>query len=75
MHGAPHRVVHFPDGHIVLVQYESVPVMFRRGWAPSMTNPTDSLKYFTNLYREMGFHEVEGVLVYLANEPDVVKVV
>ncbi|AUD05803.1 UvrD-helicase domain-containing protein [Spirosoma pollinicola] len=74
MHGAPHRVVHFADGHIVLVQYESVPVSSGEEGAV-MTNPKDSLKYFTNLYREMGFHEVEGVLVYLANEPVVVKVV
>ncbi|GAB2540206.1 UvrD-helicase domain-containing protein [Spirosoma aerophilum] len=81
MHGAPHRVVHFPDGHIVLVQYESVPALVASPVddslpEPSETyNPADSLKYFTNLYREMGFPEVEGVMVYLANEPEVVKVV
>ncbi|GAB3768152.1 UvrD-helicase domain-containing protein [Spirosoma horti] len=76
VHGAPHRVVHYPDGHIVLVQYESVPVVSELSDAPSLVkSPTDSLRYFTNLYREMGFHEVEGRLVYLSTEPDVVKVI
>ena len=71
MHGAPHRVVHYPDGHVVLVQYESIPLMD----AEPNANPTDTLRYFTNLYRDMGFPEVEGRLVYLANEPEVVRVV
>ncbi|QDK80326.1 exodeoxyribonuclease V [Spirosoma sp. KCTC 42546] len=71
MHGAPHRVVHYPDGHIVLVQYESLP-----GKENSLpTNPVSTLRYFTNLYREMGYPEVEGRLVYLADEPEVVRVV
>ncbi|WP_405512504.1 3'-5' exonuclease [Spirosoma sp. KNUC1025] len=70
MHGAPHRVVHYPDGHIVLVQYESVPTAD----APDDYSPVDSLRYFTNLYRDMGYPEVEGRLVYLAAEPQVVKV-
>lgn len=68
LHGAPHRVVYQPDGRVVLVQYES-------GATGGATNdPIRSLRYFTNLYREMGFHEVEGRLVYLADEPEVVRV-
>ena len=70
MHGAPHRVVHYPDGAIVLVQYESIQVME----APDDYSPLNSLRYFTNLYRDMGYPEVEGRLVYLANEPEVVRV-
>ncbi|MVM33564.1 AAA family ATPase [Spirosoma sp. HMF4905] len=70
MHGAPHRVVHFPDGHIVLVQYESMPGIE----APRKGNPIDTLRYFTNLYRDMGYPEVEGRLVYLADVPQVVRV-
>ena len=80
MHGAPHRVVHYPDGRIVLVQYESTPGVETPGVSSPETvssspNPADSLKYFTNLYREMGFPEVEGRLVYLTEEPTVVRVV
>ncbi|GAB4025740.1 UvrD-helicase domain-containing protein [Spirosoma gilvum] len=78
IHGAPHRVVHFPDGHVVLVQYESVAVA-PAGYeveeeAEQTKNPTASLKYFTRLYRDMGFAEVEGRLVYLAEKPEVVRV-
>ncbi|GAB2557588.1 UvrD-helicase domain-containing protein [Spirosoma areae] len=72
MHGAPHRVVYYPDGRIVLVQYESVTVSTTDS---PVSDPVSSLRYFTNLYREMGFPEVEGRLVYLAEEPQVVKVV
>ncbi len=72
MHGAPHRVVHYPAGNIVLVQYESVPLAVPV--FPPMADALDSLKYFNNLYREMGYHEVEGYLVYLTDEPDVVRV-
>ncbi|MCK8493404.1 UvrD-helicase domain-containing protein [Spirosoma sp. RP8] len=73
VHGAPHRVVHYPDGHVVLVQYESLPAPES---APDQeSDPTGSLKYFTSLYRDMGFPEVEGRLVYLADEPQVVRVV
>ena len=75
MHGAPHRVVHYPDGRIVLVQYESVPGVASPETVSSSSNPVDSLKYFTNLYREMGFPEVEGRLVYLTNEPKVLRIV
>jgi ATP-dependent exoDNAse (exonuclease V) beta subunit len=75
IYGAPHRVVYYPDGHIVLVQYESVVSESPEVMASQTHNPVDSLKYFTNLYREMGFPEVEGRLVYLADEPRVVKVV
>ena len=71
MHGAPHRVVHRTDGSLVLVQYISVSVTEESQTA----NPTDSLKYFNNLYREMGYPEVEGFLVYLSQQPDVVRVV
>lgn len=71
MHGAPHRVVHYPDGSVVLVQYESIPVA---GASPTSA-PVDALRYFTSLYRDMGFPEVEGRLVYLADEPEVVRVV
>lgn len=66
---APHRVVYFPDGRIVLVQYESVMV------TSNDYNPVDSLRYFANLYRDMGFQEVEGRLVYLSEVPEVVRVV
>ncbi len=69
MHGAPHRVVHYPDGHIILVQYESVSA------SAQLPSPIDSLRYFTNLYRDMGFSEVEGRVVYLSSEPEVVRVV
>lgn len=73
IHGAPHRVVHYPDGRVVLVQYESVPLLVTE---PVQTQkPADVLKYFNRLYREMGYPEVEGYLVYLADEPDVVRVV
>lgn len=71
VHGAPHRVVHYPDGSIVLVQYESVSVTT----SSEDYSPTDSLRYFTNLYRDMGYPEVEGRLVYLADELEVVRVV
>ena len=71
MHGAPHRVVHHADGSIVLVQYESVLTSEdSEGYSP-----VNGLRYFTNLYRDMGYPEVEGRLVYLANEPEVVRVV
>jgi ATP-dependent exoDNAse (exonuclease V) beta subunit len=70
MHGAPHRVVHYPDGHVVLVQYESV----ASAEGTNSSSPVDSLKYFTSLYRDMGFPEVEGRLVYLAESPEVVRV-
>ena len=72
IHGAPHRVVHYPQGNIVLVQYESVPLAVPV--SPPLADASDSLKYFNNLYREMGYHEVEGYLVYLTDEPDVVRV-
>ena len=39
MHGAPHRVVHYPDGHIVLVQYESVPVVSEDPFRPKDISP------------------------------------
>lgn len=66
MHGAPHRVVHYPDGRIVLVQYESA--------TAANNDPVGSLRYFTDLYRQMGFAEVEGCLVYLSDEPRVIPV-
>ena len=69
--GAPHRVVHFPDGRVVLVQYESVTAAETQ----PETDPTASLTYFTRLYRDMGFPNVEGRLVWLAAEPIVVSVV
>ncbi len=71
LHGAPHRVVYHPDGRIVLVQYESVPASSSQ----TSSDPADGLRYFTALYREMGFHEVEGRLVYLTDQPEVVRVV
>ncbi|MBO0938505.1 UvrD-helicase domain-containing protein [Fibrella sp. HMF5335] len=58
--GAPHRVVHRPDGHIVLVQYGSP------------TEQTDTwLVTFVELYRQMGYDSVEGRVVWLGNEPTV----
>ncbi|QHV94997.1 UvrD-helicase domain-containing protein [Spirosoma endbachense] len=74
IHGAPHRVVYYPDGSVVLVQYESLPGLSSDSTLAQTPNPTDSLKYFTSLYRDMGFPEVEGRLVYLADEPTVVRV-
>ncbi|GAB3640220.1 UvrD-helicase domain-containing protein [Spirosoma arcticum] len=72
MHGAPHRVVHRSNGSVVLVQYESVvPANGASGTTP---DPISGLRYFTGLYRDMGFAEVEGRLVYLADELDVVVV-
>ncbi len=70
LHGAPHRVVHLPTGQVVLVQYQS-------GTAEpgaTDTDPLGSLVYFTNLYRDMGFSEVTGRLVYLSDELEVVTV-
>ncbi|GAA4470302.1 UvrD-helicase domain-containing protein [Nibrella saemangeumensis] len=64
---APHRVVHRPDGSLVLVQYESAPV---DNAAPS----GGSLRYFNNLYREMGYPEVEGRLVRLGQPLQVIWV-
>ena len=69
LHGAPHRVVHYPNGSIVLVQYESMVSS-----AGVTTDPISGLRYFTGLYRDMGFAEVEGRLVYLSDEVDVVTV-
>jgi ATP-dependent exoDNAse (exonuclease V) beta subunit len=72
MHGAPHRVVHYPDGRVILVQYESVaPLEETTG---TMPDPVSGLRYFTGLYRDMGFAEVEGRLVYLSDEPQVINV-
>jgi len=71
LHGAPHRVVHragTPDrpGDLVLVQYASV---------PSLTDKdAGSLRYFVDLYHQMGYGTVEGRLVYLAERPYVVLV-
>ena len=73
LHGAPHRVVHYPDGRIVLVQYESV--VSPADVASQTADPADTLRYFTRLYRDMGYAEVEGRLVYLSDEPEVVYVV
>lgn len=72
IHGAPHRVVYYPDGRIVLVQYESISPDTSFSESKS---PADSLRYFTSLYRDMGFPEVEGRLVYLADLPTVVRVI
>lgn len=66
LHGAPHRVVHRPDGRVVLVQYQSVPSVDERD--------SKALRYFIQLYREMGYPEVEGKIVYLAEKPSVVSV-
>ena len=66
LQGAPHRVVHRTDGSVVLVQYQSVPSIEE--------NDAKTLRYFTRLYREMGYPEVEGRLVYLTERPRVVKV-
>jgi ATP-dependent helicase/nuclease subunit A len=58
--GAPHRVVHRPDGCIVLMQYESV------------VGPSEShLETFIDLYHQMGYPQVEARIVWLANEPRV----
>jgi hypothetical protein len=74
MHGAPHRVVHYPNGSVVLVQYESKAELQAED-VETAYDPVKSLRYFTGLYHEMGFHEVEGRLVYLSDEPQVIRVV
>ncbi|CCH53294.1 Exodeoxyribonuclease V [Fibrisoma limi BUZ 3] len=66
LHGAPHRVVHQPNGTLTLVQYQSL---------PAIDDHTRTLRYFTRLYRDMGYPDVEGRLVYLADTPNVVRVV
>ncbi|KAB7730268.1 AAA family ATPase [Rudanella paleaurantiibacter] len=66
LHGAPHRVVHLAPGHLVLVQYVSVPGIPERD--------TNGLRYFVDLYRQMGYGQVTGRLVYLAEIPYVVSV-
>ncbi|GAB3996373.1 UvrD-helicase domain-containing protein [Spirosoma daeguense] len=71
IHGAPHRVVYYPNGQIVLVQYESIPTPEN----PANDSAINSLRYFIGLYRDMDFSEVEGRLVYLSNEPEVIRVV
>ena len=58
--GAPHRVVHCPDGHVVLVQYGN-PAEQTESW----------LVTFVDLYRQMGYDSVEGRVVWLGNEPSV----
>ncbi|MBO0933698.1 UvrD-helicase domain-containing protein [Fibrella aquatilis] len=58
--GAPHRVVHRPDGHVVLIQYGS-PAEQTESW----------LVTFVDLYRQMGYDSVEGRVVWLGNEPTV----
>ena len=70
LHGAPHRVVHLPGGQVVLVQYQS----YTTEPEAMGKNPLDSLIYFTNLYRDMGFAEVTGRLVYLTDVPQVISV-
>jgi len=70
LHGAPHRVVHLPTGQVVLVQYQSCTA---EPDTPGK-NPLDSLTYFINLYRDMGFAEVTGRLVYLSDKPEVITV-
>jgi len=66
LHSAPHRVVFRSDGSLVLVQFQSAPTM--------ADTDAKSLRYFTMLYREMGYPEVEGRLVYLTDQPKVVTV-
>lgn len=71
LHGAPHRVVHYPDGSVILVQYESVGSLAGASDAP---DPIGGLRYFVGLYRDMGFAEVAGRLVYLGDDLEVVVV-
>ncbi len=66
LHGAPHRVVHRAPGDLVLVQYASVPSLADKD--------AGSLRYFVDLYHQMGYGTVEGRLVYLAERPYVVIV-
>lgn len=66
LHGAPHRVVHRAIGDLVLVQYASVPGLTDKD--------AGSLRYFVDLYGQMGYGTVEGRLVYLAERPYVVVV-
>jgi ATP-dependent helicase/nuclease subunit A len=71
-HGAPHRVVHKSSTHVMLVQYASVSDGDEGNGAADHIR---TLRYFTDLYRQMGFAEAEGRLVYLTAEPTVVRVV
>ncbi|MCY7358863.1 MAG: hypothetical protein LH609_15670, partial [Rudanella sp.] len=61
-----HRVVHRALGDLVLVQYASVPGLTDKD--------AGSLRYFVDLYGQMGYGTVEGRLVYLAERPYVVVV-
>ena len=58
--GAPHRVVHQPNGGVVLVQYES-----------QDEQNQSYLATFIDLYKEMGYPTVEGRIVWLGNVPGV----
>ena len=60
--GAPHRVVHCPDGRVLLVQYESLP-------DAGAQKPESYLPAFISLYTEMGYPRVEGRVVWLGNVP------
>lgn len=73
LHGAPHRVVYLDGttpadrpGSLILVQYASVPSIADKD--------ASGLRYFVDLYRQMGYAQVEGRLVYLAEKPYVVVV-
>lgn len=67
LHKAPHRVVYRSLTSVVLVQYESLPVA---------DNHTDTLRFYLRLYRDIGYPEVEGKLVYLGlTQPEIVAVV
>jgi ATP-dependent exoDNAse (exonuclease V) beta subunit len=69
LHGAPHRVVHGLNNEITLIQYVSP----AEATAESGTDSAESLRYFIRLYRDMDFPEVDGRLVYLYDEPVVVR--
>ncbi len=67
---APHRVVHWPDGRVVLAQYETKPT----AWAVTDGQAGKSLRFFTSLYRDMGYAAVEGRLIVLGDEVTVERV-
>lgn len=69
---APHRVVYQTDGSVVLVQYESG---LTTADEPETPDQTGTLRFFTQLYRDMGHAEVEGRLVFLTEVPQIVRVV
>ncbi len=76
LHGAPHRVVHRPDGSIVLVEYQTgAEQVGEDSDAGDIESDAGALPFFLRLYRDMGYPAVEGRLVLLGEPLRVVSVV